>query len=132
MAFKISKSEDAQLTAIQTELASAKAELDTAVEDMNDALVTAADALTDRLAEYNDKLEAARAFIADIVSQAEEDFSDKSERWQEGERGEICRAWIDEWEQVNLEDVIAPDIEPIALDAEDHTELLDQLPREAE
>lgn len=132
MAFKLSKSEDAGLSRIQADLAAAREDLDQKVEDVNDALQTAIDALNDALAGYNEKLEEARSVVADIVSAAEEDFSDKSERWQEGERGEAVRAWIDEIEQVMLDDIEAPEMEPIVLDAEDHADLLEQLPREAE
>ena len=132
MAFKLTKGEQKQKADFQLELAKAREELDAKVEDVNDALQTAIDALMDAVADYNSALERARAFATDIVSQAEEDFSDKSERWQEGERGEICRAWIDEWEQLSLDDIELPDIDRIVIDAEDHADLLDQLPDEAE
>jgi hypothetical protein len=132
MSFKLTKQEDAQRAKLQVALSDARAILDAKIEDVNDALQTAVDALEGAITDYNSALDDARNFVVDIVSQAEEDFSDKSERWQEGERGEIVRAWIDEWDNAQLDDIDAPEIERIAIDADDHADILDQLPSEAE
>jgi len=132
MAFKLTKSELAKRDEFCQRLADARDELGRKVEDVNDALQTAIDAITDAVAAYNEVLEEARGFVADIVSQAEEDFSDKSERWQEGERGEAARSWIDEWETTLLNDIDVPDIDRIEIDAEDHAGALKTLPDAAE
>ena len=132
MAFKLTKQEEAQRSELYAKLHSARGALDAKIEDVNDALQTAIDALEGAIADYNSALDDARNFVVDIVSQAEEDFSDKSERWQEGERGEIVRAWIDEWDTAQLDDIDAPEIERIVIDLEDHADILEQLPSEAE
>jgi F0F1-type ATP synthase membrane subunit b/b' len=132
MAFKLTKGELATKSELQEKLSFARQDLDAAIDTANEALRAAIDQMNDALADYNSTLGEARQFVADIVSQAEEDFSDKPERWQEGERGEIVREWIDEWEQAQLDDIELPELEPVAIDAEDHGDLLDQLRDEAE
>lgn len=132
MAFKLTERDEQRRAELMAALTAARTAVDIKIEDVNDALQTAVDAMEATLTDYNSALEDARGFAADIVAQAEEDFSDKSEKWQEGERGEIVRAWIDEWECADLDDIELPEIERLAIDAEDHSDILDQLPTEAE
>jgi TolA-binding protein len=132
MAFKLNKQEDAQRADLVNKLTSAREALDAKIEDLQDAFQTAVDALEDEVRAYNETLEQARGFCADTAAQAEEDFGDKSERWQEGERGEQAREWIDAWEQADLEDAELPEVPRIEIELADHADVLDQLPTEAE
>lgn len=132
MAFKLSKQERAQRDDLCARLNAARATLDEKVEDVNDAVQTAIDALEAAVASYNDVLEEARGFVADIVAQGEEDIDDKSERWQEGERGEAARAWVDEWECAQLDDVELPTIDLLEIADDDHASTLETLPDAAE
>lgn len=128
MAFKLTKADMARRDDLINKLSELRDELEQRVEDVNDALDTAVEALRQGIVEYNELLEEARGFTADIVSQAQEDIADKSERWQESERGEAAQGWADEWENAYFEDVETPQIERIDLGALDHDGVLGELP----
>lgn len=158
MAFKLSKAEEAQRADLVSELATAAAELQEAIDAFNTAkdeaatdLQTAVDAYNQVLAEakdtlaeavqaYNDKLSEARDFAGQIAADADNDISDKSDKWQEGERGQAAVAWKDEWENARFDDIelqYPDDVEvnlpdDVSDDSDDHGETLDQLPAEME
>jgi len=63
---------------------------------------------------YDDALTALREFAEGIAANANEAFAVKSQRWQEGDRGEAARAWIDAYEAFNPK---RPEIEwPVAVE----------------
>lgn len=85
------------------------------------AIVAAAQAEANITVEqYNEVLEEARGFLEDIVDQANDDFGDKSERWQDSDRGEEVRDWIDEINDARND---IDDLE--LLETEDNADLLD-------
>ena len=66
-------------------------------------LSDASDKVADAVAEYNNTLEAAREFCVDIAEASQSEWDDKSEKWQESDRGTECSGWIDQWRDVDLE-----------------------------
>lgn len=69
-------------------------------------------AISDAITGYNTALEDARDFLSnDLVGHFNDEFDDKSEKWQEGERGEATRTWIDEFDSLanDFEDIDEPD-----------------------
>lgn len=91
MAFKLTK---AQAT-----------EQATLVEQLEQAAATAADSIT----AYNEALSNAREFCSDIAETAQEAWNDKSEKWQESDKGQEVQGWIETWQEANLDDVEEPD-----------------------
>jgi hypothetical protein len=130
MAFKLDKQELASKAELIEELTAQRSNLDGAIEAFNDALTTARDALQAAIDDYNDKLEGAREFAGEIAAQADSDMSDKSERWLEGDRGQNAEAWKSEWENATFEPIEIDMPDEISCDADDHAEMLDQLPDE--
>lgn len=65
----------------------------------------------DAMSEYNGALSDARDFIDEKHTAFEDEYGEKSEKWQEGDRGSAARDWIDSFESVDLEDaeLDAPD-----------------------
>lgn len=90
------------------------------------ALETKKQAITDAITAYNESLEDARDFLNnDLVGTFNDEFSERSEKWQGGDRGEATRTWIDELDGIasDFDDVDEPDIE-------DHIEKLNLLEEE--
>jgi hypothetical protein len=81
-------------------------------------------AVEDAVGAYNEALGEARDFVEDLASAAEDDFSSKSDKWQEGERGEAARSWIDALQEFAPEDIEAPE--------EEAAEALESLPERPE
>jgi hypothetical protein len=79
MAFKLAKDKAKSLT----ELAELLSQKHVALEEAVD--------------EYNEVLGKARDHMVDIVSAWEEQFSDMSDGWKEGERGEVVQEFINRW-----------------------------------
>jgi DNA anti-recombination protein RmuC len=83
-------------------------ELSTAVAKFNDELAKLREDLTATVNDYNEAVQAAEEFRADMLSQMQSYFDEKSEKWQEGEAGQAYQQWINDWDgtpltQVDLE-----------------------------
>jgi hypothetical protein len=49
---------------------------------------------------YKEACENAREFVAETVGEMEAYFEDRSESWQDGERGDAYHEWTQTWEEV--------------------------------
>ncbi|ARK07508.1 hypothetical protein LAV_00133 [Sphingobium phage Lacusarx] len=111
MAFKLNKA-----------MITRRAEIISDLQDKKDAIIAA-------IENYNKSLEDARDFIDNTVAgHFNDEFNDKSEKWQEGERGDATREWIDEIEGVSGELV---DVDAITDDElQEHIDYLENIPEE--
>lgn len=110
--------------------------INTAFNEMEDAVAGYLAAIEPLVAEvnakvvaYNEALERARGFLEDEASSAQEAFDEKSERWQEGDKGQAVGEWIAELtgEQESIEDVVetvvdGPDFPTDAYDLSEHVQ----------
>jgi hypothetical protein len=96
--FKLTKQESEEHAELTDALRVALGALDDAVRVYNEALTALNDPLVKAIADYNEALQATQRFAEDIASQADSDISDKSDKWQEGDKGRAAVAWKDEWE----------------------------------
>ncbi|MEQ6332910.1 hypothetical protein [Sphingobium sp. MK2] len=90
MAFKITAAKQKQRDAITTKL-----------REKGLAIIAAVKA-------FNEEIETAREFINhDLVGAFDDDYNEKSEKWQEGDTGTSVRAWIDALDEAGtmLEDI---------------------------
>jgi len=127
MAFKLTKEQTAARDALAGRLEEAREKLDSAV-------VTAArGVLQEEIDAYNGLLSEVKSFADDVAQDWENDFEEKSERWQDGDTGQAVRELIEAWQNVDFEgvDIDTPDPE-VSFDAEVHSELLTDLPTEKE
>lgn len=105
MPFKLTKDELAKRAELVDDLQTLRAKLEDELAVYNEKLAELREPLEKVQSDYNEAVAAARDFVADIVSQADSDISDKSEKWQEGERGQAASNWRDEWENASLDDL---------------------------
>lgn len=128
MAFKMTKAQLKERDGLASGLKEAAAELKEKIEAANSAL---ADVRTS-VEEYNAKLESAKEFVEGIAEAAQEAYDEKSEKWQEGEKGDAASSWIDELQSADipeeLELTIPEDIDEPELN---HDETLEGLSEEA-
>jgi hypothetical protein len=123
---KLNKTQQDELNAYVTDLATKKQEIDDAWEKFEQAHGELATAIGG----YNDSLTAAAGWRDGIVQEMSDYQNERSEKWQEGDAGQAYQAWIDEWEGLDLEEVEMPDM-PDAPDFE-HIDAIEQLPIEAD
>lgn len=129
MAFRISKAERAELESFATRLTKEQADLEAVLSEQGAIIEAAYERINGAIDTYNGATADAKSFIEDIGSQAESDFEEKSDRWQEGERGEATREWIDAIDNVvsELEEIEQFTFETPSLDLEDQAELINNL-----
>jgi flagellar biosynthesis chaperone FliJ len=135
VAFKLTKAEDARKSEYEAELET----LVGGVEDARNELQEKIQALVEEFNEkhiqpLNDKLEEVRGFVEDIHSERQSDYDDKSEGWQEGDRGQNAYQWLSDWENGlndldGMEPLETPDV---SVDVPDAANVLAGLPFEAD
>lgn len=128
MAFKLTKAQSTDYAALLSGAAEAHEALSSAVDGVNNAIQAAWEEVSEKLEAFNQARTDLKEFASDIAECADSEYSDKSEKWQEGERGQAARSWIDTWASADL-DPIEMDIPgPVELD----TEAPEELPGAAE
>jgi hypothetical protein len=129
MAFRISKPERAELNSFSKRLAKEQVDLEAALAEAAETIEAAYEKLNGAIDTYNGVLADAHSYLEDISTQAQTDFDDKSERWQEGDRGEATREWIDGLDNILLEmDEIENFVYDLpTLELSDFAELIDGL-----
>ena len=117
----LSKDDQKEKARLSEELAKRRLALDEAVAAFNEAKDKAFEVVQSALDEFNAAATDADGWRADIHSQLEDYFGDKSEGWQSGERGEAYSAWMnafeDELEPLDIEppaDIEVPDLDDYA------------------
>ncbi len=86
----------------------------------------------EKLAKYGEVVTEAASWRDDLVGEIDSYISDKSENWQNGDKGQAFTSWKDAIENLGLEDVDdfeTPDFDDLDLD---HVETLEQMPLEPE
>lgn len=132
MAFKLDKQEIARRDELFGDLTDARAKLEDAVSVYNAEVLKLREALDAKLAAYNEVVEEASGFAADIASAADGAIGDKSEKWQEGDRGQAATAWKDEWENASFDAVEIEYPDDLSIDqVDDHASTLSELSEEA-
>lgn len=104
-----------------------------AVDDFNIKMQEAFSDLQGRhLAAYNEALSEARDFVNEIAQETADYISDKSEKWQEGDKGQAYLSFQEAYESLDLDDIELDEPEGVELNCETHYELIDQLPDQVE
>jgi uncharacterized protein YukE len=97
----IGKESEARRNDILADIRSAHEALVAKVQDANIAIREANEALE----AYNETVEEANRFAADVGAEIAEYTADKSEKWQEGDKGQAYQEWQTEWESFYAETV---------------------------
>jgi tetratricopeptide (TPR) repeat protein len=106
--------------------------LDAAIEAYNEAAAKAWGEVEDALQAYNETLDPAREWVAGITGDIDVYVSERSEKWQEGEKAEAYESWKGDYESADssLEEVSIEQPDQIEADIEDHAQILYDLPEE--
>lgn len=133
MAFKLSKAQLQRRDKLIDDLRGARGKLVDVVAVTNAEIQRlVGDDLTPAIEAYNALLEQARAFVEELGTDFRSEFDDKSEGWQEGERGQAADEFIGAFENVSFDDVELPQVEEIAIDENDEAVMLEELPEGVE
>lgn len=123
--FKLTKAELEARADLVGKLNDSATALMKTIDEYNDELERLRGPIEDALSAYNELVAEARDFASDVASQADSDIADKSEKWQDSERGQAAIAFKDEWEGLVLEDVEIDFPEELSVDEPDHAGILE-------
>ena len=130
MAFKLTKEQRADRDRFVQALREKGEALAGAVEAYNTALEELGKPVLAALEAYNEALSDARIFAEEVGQAIDDQIAEKSERWQDGEKGEKAAEWRDEWQGATLDDVELELPEPLEEPDLDAAGALEELPEE--
>lgn len=113
MAFKLTKAEGKQRAELVAALELASTEVATAIEAANEAIEAAVIAVNAKIAAYNETLANAFTYTEELVERLDDEFSGRSETWQDGDKGSAARDFMGAWSELDLEPVDDIEVEPI-------------------
>src|SRR5262245_19838640 len=97
MAFKLSKDQVAERKELAKRLGEASSKLQSAVDEFNSKMDEIKGPVQAAIEEYNSVVTEVREFAEGIAAEADDDMSDKSDRWLESDRGQAAEAFKSEW-----------------------------------
>lgn len=116
MAFKLTAEEKKELQDLRNEASKYWGEYVTALHNVHDAQEA-----------YQEKRDAVIAKVEEIGGRFREEFNDKSEGWQQGDRGDQANEFIDYWEGLEVDPLDDP---PNVSEGDPLDEAIDSLPEE--
>lgn len=105
MGFKLTKDQAQQHAENCRALADAADTLTEAYEKFQVTIDAARLDYNAAIAEYNNALDTARGFVTDQASEWRGEYDERSEKWQESDKGQDADERIQSWEDADLSDV---------------------------
>lgn len=124
MAFRLTKSERTAIDTVAANLERLRCDLGTAVEAYNELCSKAFSDVEAAKVKYNECLAEVRDVRDEIVERLQDEFDDKSEKWQSGERGEQAQAFIDSLESLHLDEDDLPEPDEVKIEGFEHYDAL--------
>ena len=123
---KIAAEELARKVAIEDKFIKAKDELTERIQTVTEAV----ESMNTSIAAYNEVLDEAVNLRDDVIDQIDEYIDGKSERWQEGDKGDAYAAWKTAWEDLDFESLVQTDLTEVIPTVEEleHLKALNEVP----
>lgn len=128
---KLTKSDEKTRDEHIAALRKAQEQLEDAASAYNNKIISAWLEFSEVLNHYNDAVSDADGFRNDIAESQQTYIDEKSEAWQEGDRGSAYSDWKSHWEE-EFEPLQVDGPVDIELDGLDHADKLEELPGEVE
>lgn len=110
MAIKLTAKESKQRAELVSNLEIASGKLSAAITEANAKIEEANELVAAAREAYNSVLEDARNFRDDIVSRVQDEVNERSEKWQEGDKGQAATVFVEAWENLDLDDLDEDDL----------------------
>ena len=92
---RISKASSTEIENLRSDVADAQAAVESAVDEFNEALAVAREPLEEAISNYNQALAELRGRLESERDEHQSTWDEKTERWQESDRGNAASEWID-------------------------------------
>lgn len=100
-----------------------------ALREKAEAMTAAKTAWEEAVNDYNGAISDTKTFVENLAAEFRDEYDNKSERWQEGERGEAASTFVEAWEEVSLD---AHDADDTDIDTEADIDAVEGLPTAAD
>ena len=127
MQFKLTNAEIAERDKLKEWLVDAREELKSVISLANKAIHDAASSVATAADEYNGLLANASEFRDEIVSRMRDAFDEKSDKWQESDKGQEIDTLITSIEDIDLSDIDIIEPDDIEEPDMDHSDELERL-----
>lgn len=97
MSFKLTKAESEKKSILESALSDARDEITKKYEEINVKIAALNAELDEAHVSYNNIVSDAYDFVLGIADSRGDEFDDKSERWQESDKGDAASSWINEY-----------------------------------
>jgi hypothetical protein len=124
---KLSAKDIKRRNEISSTLQNRAKDLETAIIEFNKSVETSWREVEHALADYNSEVEEAEKFREDIYTEQQEYFEEKSENWQQGERGEEYSSWMESWRDAQFSTIEIDEPVELEIPDMDHAQELDSL-----
>lgn len=104
--------------------------MERAVNHYNDLVGELREDVEKAVSEYNEAVERARDFSSEVAVNFEVEIADKSEKWQEGERGQAAAEMQQEWDGASFDEYVIEFPDELAFDDPEYASTLENLPEE--
>lgn len=128
MPFKLNKTKSKERDALVAALEIAASALNSAVESANEKIGEINAALDKAVSDYSDVLSNVREWRDDLTESAQDEYNEKSDKWQEGEAAGSASAWIEAWNEIDFDDLDAITIDEIEVADLEHRDRLEAAP----
>src|SRR5438067_11684451 len=129
---KLSKAELSRRDEVASRLRRTFEDLNKIVDEFNEAMAAAWEKVETSLTAHNEAIADANSFKNEITQEMQDYFDGRSEKWQDGEKGQTYQSWKETWEEEFQEaDLEKPDDLDVG-ELEDYAELIEQLPEQIE
>lgn len=105
MAFALTKALQTERDTLTSKLRDAATELASAIEAYNAAMEEQQNEVKEAQDTYNNALAELRVFRDERVEQWRGEYDERSEKWQESDKGGTVSSWLEGWEGMDLDDI---------------------------
>ena len=126
----LSKSQRTEREALCASLRATHAALLAILENYNTAVADAWEPVVDAQNAYRNAVEEAKGWSEGIAAQIQEEIDGHNEKWQDSNRGQAFVQWQAEYDQADLEEIMLEKPEPLTLEIDDQSAVLDNLPED--
>jgi ClpP class serine protease len=128
---KLTKEQEERRTKILLELREAAQEVESKVGNYNAARDQAWADVEAAVEHYNTVRGEAEELRDEVVNDAQAAIGDKSENWQESDKGQEAASWVEEWENLELDELSVDEPDELSADEPSHADDLENLPGES-
>lgn len=105
MAFNLNKTELTTKKEFLDVLAEVGENLKEVIQEYNTKLEDLQAPVKESLSDYNEVIQKVKEFCEGIASKVEDEWAEKSEKWQESDKGQLVSEWKDLWEGADFEEL---------------------------